>query len=362
MSRAKYLFPLFFLLAGPVSGAQDQPDEDEAGGPRPAIFHTRDERREARLGVQLTDWLKVSGQLEFESTSEDMFFPGGALAEEHHRIEGSAELAFDMKFGGDLSAELVLEKEQHSRESLVDEAMISYEPGNFEVTVGRLYVPFGTYYSHFVTGPLLEFGETRGNSLLLGYDMDDMVEIELFAFKGDAHEISTSEKTLDWGASIESKLLNGRVQLGVSYLSDLADAEERLLADNNNLYQKRVGAWSAFAIAHLGKWDIVIETMRADKKFMELDSTEDQPRSTNLELAYFINNNWEVALRYETSDELADEPERQYGLTVNWRVHLNVSLGIEYLRGDFKPGFVFDDNDNELSHREIFSTKLIMEF
>ena len=67
-------------------------------------------------------------------------------------------------------------------------------------------------------------------------------------------------------------------------------------------------------------------------------------------------------MRLEYSDELADEPEWQYGMSVSWRLHRNINIAVDYLYGDYKDGFVTDDNDNELRHRNLLAAQLAIEF
>ena len=69
-----------------------------------------------------------------------------------------------------------------------------------------------------------------------------------------------------------------------------------------------------------------------------------------------------LAVRLEHSDELADEPAWQYGVSVSWRVHRNINLLADYLDGDYKSGFVEHDRENELRHRNLSAARLAIEF
>jgi hypothetical protein len=69
-----------------------------------------------------------------------------------------------------------------------------------------------------------------------------------------------------------------------------------------------------------------------------------------------------LAVRLEHSDELADEPEWQYGVSVSWRVHRNINLVADYFCGGYKSGFVEDDKGNELRHRNQVAARLAIEF
>ena len=64
----------------------------------------------------------------------------------------------------------------------------------------------------------------------------------------------------------------------------------------------------------------------------------------------------------ERSDELADEPRWQYRVSVNWRGHRNINLVADYYCGGYMSGFVEDDKDNELRHRNLVAARLAIEF
>lgn len=39
-----------------------------------------------------------------------------------------------------------------------------------------------------------------------------------------------------------------------------------------------------------------------------------------------------------------------------------MNLAVDYLYGEFKNGFVFDENDNELKSRNLFAAQVVVEF
>ena len=71
---------------------------------------------------------------------------------------------------------------------------------------------------------------------------------------------------------------------------------------------------------------------------------------------------WQVAARYERSEELAGQPERRYGIAATWLAFDAITITCEYLRSDFKSGFVFDDGRNELRAQTLFAIELLLEF
>ena len=61
--------------------------------------------------------------------------------------------------GGELIYEY--DDDDGSNQQTIDEAILAFEGGDFELELGKLFVPFGEYFQPFRSGPLLEFGETR---------------------------------------------------------------------------------------------------------------------------------------------------------------------------------------------------------
>lgn len=54
----------------------------------------------------------------------------------------------------------------------------------------------------------------------------------------------------------------------------------------------------------------------------------------------------DLAFRVEVNRELEAFPEIQYGIASTLLLHKNVTLTLEFLRGEFKNDLATDDNDN----------------
>ena len=145
-------------------------------------------------------------------------------------------------------------------------------------------------------------------------------------------------------------------------ISDVADSDAQLLEDFANQYRQKVGAWSAYAVARTNIGEMSFEVLRATNAFRELPANANQPSAWNFEIAYYPQHTWQVAARYERSEELSGQPERRYGLAATWLAFDTVTITCEYLRSDFKSGFAFDDAGNELRHQTLFATELSLEF
>lgn len=241
--------------------------------------------------------------------------------------------------------------------------MINLEGETWGVSAGRLYVPFGEYYSHFVTGPLLEFGETRSSAALAAdYSPINIFEIFVYAFEGDAGETGRSRNAVDWGVGFELNSLDELWKFGAGYLSDLAESDALLLDDFDNRYENRVGGWNIYILRRMEPFEFTLEAVAAAGHYRELDASEDEPWAANLEIAWFPRPAIQFAARVERSGELADEPKWQYDISAARRIGKYISIAVDYLYGEYQNDFVFDDDDNELDQRNLFTAQFGLEF
>jgi len=329
---------------------------------RAQVYHTPRERREAGLGTKLTDRLTLSGLARFEIASFDNNFRNQSPNAGRDEALSAVQLGFKLEMSEQVESEIILDFDDSKTDSALDEAFIEIKSGRWGLSAGTQTLPFGAYYSHFISGPLLEFGETRKTALLVGYDYNDVVEFSVFAYKGDARKRFTDDRLRDWAAAVEAKFLGNRLRFGASYIADLADSDAHLLKDFDNQYRRRVSAWSAYAVVRTGIGEISIEALQAISKFHELAPSVDRPRAWNFEIAAYPTQTWQIAARVERSDELSNQPERRYGIAATWLVFEAVTMTIEALRSDYKRGFVFDDNGNEIQRQTHFAIELLLEF
>lgn len=352
---------LFFYATTSYPSSQEGSEAPTVTEP-PRIYRSPEERREAGLGRELTQWLTVSGLAEAETRYQENDFQSEISNASRDETSLSIQLGLDATFSDLINAELVLEYEIDKDHGELDEAVINLETETWGLSAGRQYVPFGEYYSHFVIGPMLEFGETRAEALTIGYSYGDVFELLAFVFDGDAGKAGDGDDALDWGLGIAFSSNDEAIEIGASYLSDLAETDESLLEDYNNVYQQRVAGWSAYALVGMDTFEITAEIVRAIHSFAEFETNANQPWAFDVELAYFPQPSLQFAIRIEASDELEDEPQRQYGISATWRIGKHINLAADYLFGEFKDGFVFDDDDNELDSRSQVAAQLSIEF
>ncbi|MFA5941532.1 MAG: LbtU family siderophore porin [Sinimarinibacterium sp.] len=331
---------------------------------RARIYTTREERRDAGLKHALADWLLASGLVEFETLDQRRSLFDESGHSDDSEYTATLQLGVEATPLEWMKIELISELEQDSETGqtgpVLDEAVLALEAGDFELELGKLYVPFGVYFSRFVSGPLVEFGETRAHAAALSYGPDERLDIVAFTYDGRARPLSGSRRR-DWGFALEVSPLPFAT-VGASYLSDLADSDEDLLDDSQGRYEQRVDAWSAYAVAGAGPFEASVEWLAARRAFRELDTDRNRPRAWNIELAYAPRDDVDCALRYEGSRELEDAPRWQAGVAATWRALRSASLTVEYLRARFRRGLAEDARERPIDGRDLFAAQLSVEF
>ncbi len=331
------------------------------------LYHSLGEKKEAGLQTQLSKYLTLSGLLEVEASAESVHFSGGNSDSASDLTLATAQLGLGITVNENIGGDLILlyeEVEDEDDDIDIDEATINFEFDSLSGRIGRQYVPFGNYYSHFVSDPMtLELGETRETALLARYTGEKWA-LSGFVFDGDAEKAGDEDHIGDFGASLVLTPTEG-VEFGASYLSDLADSDAELADD----YRRRVAGWSAYAVAGTGPFELSAEALGAVRSFSADDLDEngngkgDKPFAWNVEAAVYPASNFEIALRLEGSDELAESPDLQYGICSSWSPIEHLSLSLEYLRGEFDKDFApADDEDSPGRYRDLVTAQLAIEF
>jgi len=356
---------LLLVLIPNLVEAQDEPfTTTESATREPVrIYRTPDERREAGLGKQVTEWLKIGGVVDVEKEYKKNKSVARRDTSEDPDPELAVELGFEIQYDEWFEAEVLFAIEENGRRHFqeLDEGLIGIDLADFGMKLGQLYVPFGVFYSHFVTGPLLEFGQTRGTAVQLDYTLWDSLELAGYIFDSKV-DMRNNKNEIDWGLNLEYKSEDESLVVGAGYLSDLAESQDELLLDFNNRQLRPVPVWNAYARMGFPPFELTVEALKAIRSFKEFDKNANKPFSYNVELAYFPVDFLQFAVRLEFSTELADEPKWQYGVAATWRPFDNLSLSMDYLYGKYKQGFAFDDQDNALHSHHMIGTQLTVGF
>jgi hypothetical protein len=345
------------------------------------IYHTLAEKKSAGLAEKITDRITISGLLEVEAVAADVEFRDRTSDAASDLTLATAQFGLGVKLTEAISGDIIFLFEEGAfgnddTDLEVDEAAINISLGSWSGRIGRQYLPFGVFHSHFISDPLtLELGETRETAILAGYTYGPAT-LSAYVFNGDAEKTRNEDHIRDWGASLVLAPTEG-VGLGGSYLSDLADTDASLvlfedpLRGEVNEFRRRVAGWSAFLVAERGKLGFSGEVLGATRRFADLDldadgdGQGDKPLAWNLEASWSLLENVEMALRYEGSREFAGQPERQYGADVSWSPWQNTTLSLEYLRGEFDRAFIGDlvsSTGSPADKRDLVTAQLAFEF
>lgn len=333
----------------PLSDTPLQKAETDTQSKR--LYRTRKEQREAGLQRQITAWLTASGLIEGEVLYADFNTKSGRAVDSGRESSATLQLgliATPLKFA---AIEAIFEYDTDRDRVSTDEALLSLEGDPWELALGKQYTPFGVYFSNFVSGPLLEFGETQANEVAtLAYGPSDDIDIFFTGYRGRARK--QGKNSGEWNMSLATELwLNEQWSIGVSYQSDLADSDSQLLEEINNRYAKRVGGVSGYILWAGEQFEMTVEAVTATGSFEELEADRNKPWAWNVELLYFFpSTNFEVALRFEGSRELEDAPKYRYGPAITWRAGKYASLTLEYLHGEFEGELATTDNDDAYDH------------
>lgn len=229
---------------------------------------------------------------------------------------------------------------------------------------GKMYVPFGSFESHFVSDPLtLEIGETNKTAVRAGF-ANDWLDLSAAFYNGDVNEIGDEDDHIDgFAGSAVFTLPKGIVPnlgatIGASYISNMGDSDG-LEGETPGVLQDNVGGFGAFlSLAFMEKYFFEAEYIGAVDHFMPGELTFDngrriEPRAWNLEFAFTPVEKLELGVRYEGSDDMFDFlPEKQYGAVAGYEIFESTTLSLEYLHGKFE----------NRDARELITTQLAIEF
>jgi len=329
--------------------------------PEGRLYRTNAERREVGLKRQLTPWLAASGLLELEGLRESFKLRGDGKNDHETNTAATLQIGLTASPWEPVTGDLLLEYDTESDKLVADEVIAGMEWGPWELEVGRQYLPFGVYFSHFATGPLIEFGETRATGATVSYGPDDRLDFSASVYDGRARKEGNGSGALSWAIAMEA-WPKETLSFGLSYLSNLADADSRLLSDEKDRYLRKVPGLSGYLVWTRPTFEVTFEALGAVRSFRELERDRAQPAAWNLEFVHFTHSSFEWALRVEGSQELEDEPELQLGAALTWRTGRQASLTLEYLHGRFQHDLATNDDDQPYDRVNRLGAQLSLAF
>ena len=293
--------------------------------------------------------ITISGAVEIEAAYQD------TETEDTSDITlATVELGIDVKPIKHFSGYIAFLFEEDETEPVeIDQGFVRIDGEDkcpFYLEAGRLYLPFGQFDTHFITDPItLDLGETRETAMVFGYAKKSL-NISVGVFNGDVNKTNADDDMIDGFSAAANysfpRTGKASISAGLSYLSNLGDSDgptdQLSVSETVSTY---VPAMAAFMTV---EWNDALfgtlEYVTATDHFRAGDVTfdagdEKQPWALNAELAYAILPTVEVGVRYGASDDAGDFlPETLYGAVVNFTPMDHVSVGLEYLAGEYEDG------------------------
>ena len=345
-------------------------EEEHIGGVKGLAERTEDLERMVK-GIEL------GGTIEVEATYERFSSDENGTEESSDLTLASAELSVNVGITDQIKGYILFDYEEEDDNNVtVDEAIIHIRAEEVCVpdescgspwyaSAGRLYVPFGYFESHFINDPVtLELGETRESAVVAGL-ANNWINVSGGVFNGDVDERGEDDDHIDnFVASARLTVPEGTIpevelMAGASYINNIAESDELQDAIPGNEIADYVDGLSLFLhLVIMDEFFVEAEYVAAmddfDEHDLDLESGEHfEPRAWNIELAYTVLEDLQIAVRYEGSDNALDFlPEWRCGGVINYNLFENTLLALEYLYGEF------ENNDEETT----VTSQLAIEF
>ncbi|GAB6083315.1 hypothetical protein JCM30471_22290 [Desulfuromonas carbonis] len=255
-------------------------------------------------------------------------------------LQFSTEVFVNEQIGGHV---ILLYEEEPGEDALrVDEAVIGLHcPKSFLGQTpafygGRLYLPFGRFNSAMVSDPLtLELGESSDSAAVFALE-GALLNLSLGVFNGGTDAAGAKDHIDSLVAALEVTPLEN-LAFGVSWISDLAESDNQLVADPM-LYSDSVPGAAAYVSATSGPLGLNAEILGAladfDTALVGLsDLTGNRPLAWNLEASWQATDDLQFAARYEQARDFQDNVKR-YSISGSYGLFADTALALEYLHAN----------------------------
>ena len=129
----------------------------------------------------------------------------------------TVELAFDAAISPRVNASLGFKYEEGQTDFGIDTAFISYQIDRLTMTMGQVYLPFGTYESLQISGTLpSEMGEARHSVGMVTYETG-LFTSSAYIFNGAEDKPDTEDVLSVWGGKSVSGDRSGWCRCGLRY-------------------------------------------------------------------------------------------------------------------------------------------------
>ncbi len=298
---------------------------------------------EAKAGEKgLGEYVEFSGLVEVEAVT--------ATSYDHQKSSDLSLATMELGLQVHISdwshaqATLLYEEGAEDDDLEVDEATITLghrEKFPVGLTVGKKYLPFGSFLTSMVSDPLtLELGEINETVAQVGWQADGLYG-SAYIFKSDIKEQGEEDKIRGYGVSGGLARQFGALfcDLGVGWLNNIADTDglgEHLAADE---VQEYVPGLAGHLLVSYEPYRFFAEYVGGLASFhrseMAFSGQGARPRAWAVEVGYqtaLKGRETLFALGYQGTDQaLALElPEARYLATVRLTLLANTSLALEY--------------------------------
>ena len=350
--------------AAPASQAQASPREMQ--GISEGVREVEEKLQDTPLLGGLSHRLSISGVIEAEAGYEDRTYNNPSKQDEESSdiTLATMELGIDADISKYVSGHVLLLWEEDDTEPLdLDEGYITLDGADtlpMYANIGKLYVPFGAYQTHFISDPLtLELGETRESAIHAGWG-NDIYDLGLSVFNGDVNETDSDNHIESYVANAALSLPNNalpglNMSFGASYISNIADSDGLEGEVSGDLADSVPGLGAFLSLAYMQRFFLEAEYVGALDEFKAGEigfdaGQQTKPRTWNFELAWALVDKWTVAAKYEGGDDLGDFlPDSQYGGAVSYSLDKNTALALEYLHGEHENGDAHDRITTQLA-------------
>jgi len=306
------------------------------------------------------DKIHPSACIEVEAFYQDYNFhdPSARDTDTSDLILATVSVGFDVDIAKHVKGSLFFLYEEDATEFDVDEGIITIDGADvvpLYVDLGKMYVPFGRFESHFISDPLtLELGETNESAVVVG-SRNDWVELSVGAFNGDIDE--TDEASFNhidnYLASAcftlpETTVPDFNLTAGISVISNIADSDglQELIVEDGDpaeTIKNHIEGFNAFIIvSFLDRFFFNAEYLGAIDDFEAGELSFDggkayRPEAWAIELACGITDSLNFGVCYEGSNDCGDFlPKKQFGGVVSYDLFENTSVGLEYMYGKYE--------------------------
>lgn len=316
----------------------------------------------------------VSGAIEIEVQNARRRFDDPNMADEkgNDLALATVEIGIDAEIHPSVQGHLLLlweEGESEDLQDLVDEGTITIsnlDKCPFYLTAGKMYLPFGSFESGFVTDPLaLELGEINETAVQVGYQTG-IADLSFGMFNGDREKVEEYDKIRSYFANLGTAYSEGPLNLdmGVSYLSNMADTDGLEGAVDPNIdLTDCVQGLGVYVKAAMGPIYLSGEYIGSIENFEPalFAGRSYRPATINVEFGWDTPEKLFLGLKYEESSDMEIDvvddfnfAKRRYGIVMSYPLLDIASLNLEYLLEKY--------NIVESGKNETLTAQLAIEF